>query len=97
MAGLKDVRTGDTLCAEDVPVFLELPSFPEPVVSMAIEPKTRADQEKLGAALNRLADEDPTFHVSTDAETGQTLVAGMGELHLEVNDAAARRHREVLH
>ena len=84
VVGLKDVRTGDTLCEEDAPVFLEPPSFPEPVVSMAIEPKTRADQEKLGAALSRLADEDPTFHVSTDAETGQTLVAGMGELHLEI-------------
>ena len=84
VVGFKDVRTGDTLCEEDQPVFLEPPSFPEPVVSMAIEPKTRADQEKLGAALNRLADEDPTFHVSTDAETGQTLVAGMGELHLEI-------------
>ena len=84
VVGLKDVRTGDTLCEEGSPVFLEPPSFPEPVVSMAIEPKTRADQEKLGAALNRLADEDPTFHVSTDAETGQTLVAGMGELHLEI-------------
>ena len=84
VVGLKDVRTGDTLCEEGNPVFLEPPSFPEPVVSMAIEPKTRADQEKLGAVLNRLADEDPTFHVSTDAETGQTLVAGMGELHLEI-------------
>ena len=84
VVGLKDVRTGDTLCEEGYPVFLEPPSFPEPVVSMAIEPKTRADQEKLGAALGRLADEDPTFHVSTDAETGQTLVAGMGELHLDI-------------
>ena len=84
VVGFKDVRTGDTLCEEGDPVLLEPPSFPEPVVSMAIEPKTRADQEKLGAALNRLADEDPTFHVSTDAETRQTLVAGMGELHLEV-------------
>ena len=84
VVGLRDVRTGDTLCEEGSPVFLEPPSFPEPVVSMAIEPKTRADQEKLGAALGRLADEDPTFHVSTDSETGQTLVAGMGELHLEI-------------
>ncbi len=84
VVGFKDVRTGDTLCEEDYPVLLEPPSFPEPVVSMAIEPKTRADQEKLGAALGRLADEDPTFHVSADPETGQTLVAGMGELHLEV-------------
>jgi elongation factor G len=84
LVGLKDVRTGDTLCEEGCPVFLEPPSFPEPVVSMAIEPKTRADQEKLGAALSRLADEDPTFRVSADAETGQTLVAGMGELHLEI-------------
>ncbi len=84
VVGFKDVRTGDTLCEEGHPVLLEPPSFPEPVVSMAIEPKTRADQEKLGAALGRLADEDPTFHVSTDAETGQTLVAGMGELHLDI-------------
>lgn len=84
VVGFKDVRTGDTLCEESCPVLLEPPSFPEPVVSMAIEPKTRADQEKLGAALGRLADEDPTFHVNTDPETGQTLVAGMGELHLEI-------------
>ncbi len=84
VVGFKDVRTGDTLCEEGYPMLLEPPSFPEAVVSMAIEPKTRADQEKLGAALRRLADEDPTFHVTTDAETGQTLVAGMGELHLEI-------------
>jgi elongation factor G len=84
VVGLKDVRTGDTLCTEGYPMLLEPPSFPEPVVSMAIEPKTRADQERLGAALTRLADEDPTFHVSADAETGQTLIAGMGELHLEI-------------
>ncbi len=84
VVGLKDVRTGDTLCEEGYPVLLEPPSFPEPVVSMAIEPKTRADQEKLGAALAKLADEDPTFHVSTDPETGQTLIAGMGELHLDI-------------
>ncbi len=84
VVGCRDVRTGDTLCEEGQPVLLEPPSFPEPVVSMAIEPKTRADQEKLGNALGRLADEDPTFHVSTDPETGQTLVAGMGELHLEI-------------
>ena len=84
VVGLKDVRTGDTLCEAGQSVLLEPPSFPEPVVSMAIEPKTRADQEKLGAALAKLADEDPTFHVSTDAETGQTIIAGMGELHLEI-------------
>jgi elongation factor G len=84
VAGLKEVVTGHTLCAEDAPVLLEPPTFPEPVVSMAIEPETRVDQERMGFVLQRLAEDDPTFRVSTDPETGQTLIAGMGELHLEV-------------
>ena len=82
--GLKDTRTGDTLCATDNPILLESMTFPEPVISVAIEPKTKSDQEKLGEALQRLAEEDPTFVVHTDEETGQTIIAGMGELHLEV-------------
>jgi elongation factor G len=84
VAGLKEVATGHTLCACDAPVLLEAPSFPVPVVSMAIEPETRADQERMGFVLQRLAEDDPTFKVRTDPETGQTLIAGMGELHLEV-------------
>ncbi|BAS29091.1 elongation factor G [Limnochorda pilosa] len=82
--GLKDVSTGDTLCDPDRPIVLERLVFPEPVIDQAIEPKTRADQDKLGIALQRLAEEDPTFHVQTDEETGQTLIRGMGELHLEI-------------
>ncbi len=82
--GLKQTSTGDTLCAPDAPIELEQIEFPEPVIAVAIEPKTKADQEKLGAALARLAEEDPTFQVETDEETGQTLIHGMGELHLEV-------------
>jgi elongation factor G len=82
--GLKQTSTGDTLCAPDAPIVLETISFPEPVVHVSIEPKTRADQEKMGVALARLAEEDPTFQVRTDEETGQTLISGMGELHLEV-------------
>jgi elongation factor G len=82
--GLKFTTTGDTLAAESDPIVLESMSFPEPVISVAIEPKTKADQDKLGTALQRLAEEDPTFRVSTDEETGQTLIAGMGELHLEI-------------
>ena len=82
--GLKDVRTGDTLCDPDHPVVLEQMDFPEPVIRIAIEPKTKADSDKLGTGLQKLAEEDPTFQVSTDDETGQTLIAGMGELHLEV-------------
>ena len=82
--GIKDVITGDTLCDEDIDIRLEPPTFPETVISMSIEPKTKADQEKMGTALARLAAEDPTFRVSTDAETGQTIIAGMGELHLEI-------------
>jgi len=82
--GLKQTSTGDTLCAPDAPVVLETISFPAPVVHVSIEPKTKADQEKLGVALARLAEEDPTFQVRTDEETGQTVISGMGELHLEV-------------
>jgi len=82
--GLKNVSTGDTLCAEDKPIVLESIEFPTPVISVAIEPKTKADQEKMGAALNKLAQEDPTFRVHTDHDTGQTLISGMGELHLEI-------------
>ena len=82
--GLRDTTTGDTLCDEDRPIVLERMQFPEPVISIAIEPKTKADQEKLGGALARLASEDPSFRVSSDQETGQTLISGMGELHLEI-------------
>ncbi len=82
--GLKNTSTGDTLCDEDNPIVLESMEFPEPVISVAIEPKSQADQDKLGEALQKLAEEDPTFQVKTDEETGQTLIKGMGELHLEV-------------
>jgi elongation factor G len=84
VVGLKFARTGDTLCEVTRPIVLESMDFPEPVISVAIEPKTKADEEKLSLSLNRLALEDPTFKVSTDAETGQTLISGMGELHLEI-------------
>ena len=82
--GLKYTRTGDTLCAEDDPVVMERIIFPEPVIQIAIEPKTKADQDKLSDALSKLSDEDPTFKVKVDEETGQTLISGMGELHLEI-------------
>ena len=84
VVGIKNVTTGDTLCDFDFDVCLESPSFPEPVISLAVEPKTKADQEKMGTALSRLSEEDPTFGVNTDEETGQTIISGMGELHLEV-------------
>ena len=84
IVGIKNVTTGDTLCDEDFPILLEPPSFPDPVISMAIEPKTKVDQEKMGNALQRLAEEDPTFRVFTNEDTGQTIIAGMGELHLEI-------------
>jgi elongation factor G len=84
IVGIKNITTGDTLCDEDHTVLLEPPSFPDPVISMSIEPKTKQDQEKMGNALQRLAEEDPTFRVSTNEDTGQTLIAGMGELHLEI-------------
>lgn len=82
--GLKDTTTGDTLCYEKTPIILEKMVFPEPVIDVAIEPKTKVDQEKMGGALARLAEEDPTFRIHTDTETGQTIIAGMGELHLEI-------------
>ncbi len=84
IVGLKYTRTGDTLCGEDDPIILEKMSFPEPVIQIAIEPKTKADQDKLSEALTKLADEDPTFKIKVDDETGQTLINGMGELHLEI-------------
>ncbi|MBY0277079.1 elongation factor G [Candidatus Binatia bacterium] len=82
--GLRDTRTGDTLCADNAPIILESIDFPDPVIDIAIEPKTKADQEKLGTSLAKLATEDPSFRVRTDKETGQTIIAGMGELHLEI-------------
>src|SRR3989449_4497101 len=82
--GLKDTFTGDTLTDPDHPVVLESMTFPEPVIEVKIEPRTKADQDKMGIALQRLAEEDPTFRVHTDAESGETLIAGMGELHLDV-------------
>ena len=84
IVGLKDTTTGDTLCDEKNPIILEKMEFPDPVISVAVEPKTKADQEKMGIALARLAEEDPTFKVKTDAETGQTIISGMGELHLDI-------------
>jgi elongation factor G len=82
--GLKDTTTGDTLCAEEKPVILESMEFPEPVIQLAVEPKTKADQDKLGQSLVKLSEEDPTFRMHTDTETGQTIISGMGELHLEI-------------
>jgi elongation factor G len=84
IVGIKNITTGDTLCDEDHPILLEPPSFPDPVISMAIEPKTKLDQEKMATALQRLSEEDPTFKVFTHEDTGQTIIAGMGELHLEI-------------
>ena len=93
--GLKNTTTGDTLCDPDKPVILESMDFPAPVISVAIEPKTKADQEKLGVAIQRLAEEDPTFHVKSDEETGQTIISGMGELHLEILVDRMRREFKV--
>jgi elongation factor G len=93
--GLKDTTTGDTLCDAGKPVILESMTFPAPVINVAIEPKTKSDQEKLGTAIQRLAEEDPTFQVRTDEETGQTIIAGMGELHLEVLVDRMRREFKV--
>ncbi|HMI41176.1 MAG TPA: elongation factor G [Sphingomicrobium sp.] len=84
LAGLKDTTTGETLCAPNAPIILERMEFPDPVIEVAVEPKTKADQEKMGVALNRLAREDPSFRVSSDNESGQTIIKGMGELHLEI-------------
>jgi elongation factor G len=93
--GLKDVTTGDTLCAQDKIITLERMSFPEPVISMAVEPKTKSDQEKMGIALGRLAAEDPSFRVRTDEESGQTIISGMGELHLDILVDRMRREFNV--
>ena len=93
--GLKNTTTGDTLCGPEAPVILESMSFPAPVISVAIEPKSKSDQEKLGTAIQRLAEEDPTFQVRTDEETGQTIIAGMGELHLDVLVDRMRREFRV--
>ena len=82
--GLKDTTTGDTLCDEKAPIILERMTFPEPVISVAIEPKTKADQDKMGIALQKLAEEDPSFRVKSDTETGQTIISGLGELHLDI-------------
>ena len=84
LVGLKEVTTGETLCAPNAPIILERMEFPDPVIEVAVEPKTKADQEKMGIALNRLAQEDPSFRVSSDMESGQTIIKGMGELHLEI-------------
>ena len=93
--GLKNTTTGETLCDPDKPVILESMDFPAPVIEVAIEPKTKSDQEKLGVAIQRLSEEDPTFHVKTDEETGQTIIAGMGELHLEILVDRMRREFNV--
>jgi len=93
--GLKDVTTGDTLCAIDAPIILESMSFPEPVIHVAIEPKTKGDQEKLSTAIQKLAEEDPTFSVKLDEETGQTVIGGMGELHLDILVDRMRREFKV--
>ena len=93
--GLKNTTTGDTLCDEKKPVILEQMEFPEPVIELAVEPKSKADQEKMGIALQKLAEEDPTFRVHTDQETGQTVIAGMGELHLDVLVDRMRREFQV--
>jgi elongation factor G len=95
MVGIKNVTTGDTLTADNYDVVLEPPTFPEPVISMAVEPRTKVDQEKLGMALARLSEEDPTFMVKTDEETGQTIISGMGELHLEIIIDRIRREFKV--
>ncbi len=93
--GFKDIKTGDTLCDEKHPIILEAMQFPEPVIGLAIEPKTQADADKLGNALNKLSEEDPTFRVFTDEETGQTIIQGMGELHLEIIVDRLRREFKV--
>jgi elongation factor G len=95
LAGLKDVRTGDTLCDPLKPVILERMEFPEPVIEIAIEPNSKADQEKLGIALSKLAAEDPSFQVSTDLESGQTILRGMGELHLDIKVDILKRQYKV--
>ncbi len=95
LAGMKETTTGDTLCAERYPIVLERMEFPEPVIELSVEPKTKADQEKMGIALNRLSAEDPSFRVSTDQESGQTIIKGMGELHLDIIVDRMRREFKV--
>ena len=95
LAGMKETTTGDTLCAERSPIILERMEFPEPVIELSVEPKTKADQEKMGIALNRLSAEDPSFRVSTDHESGQTIIKGMGELHLDIIVDRMRREFKV--
>ena len=95
IAGLKETTTGDTLCANSDPIILERMEFPDPVIELSVEPKTKADQEKMGVALNRLAAEDPSFRVSTDHESGQTIIKGMGELHLDILVDRMRREFKV--
>jgi elongation factor G len=95
VVGLKDLKTGDTLCPQNHPIALGAITFPDTVISVAIEPKTKADQEKMGVALSRLADEDPTFKVRTDEDSGQTIISGMGELHLEILVDRMRREHKV--
>jgi elongation factor G len=95
VVGFKDIKTGDTLCAENAPIVLESMNFPDPVIGVAIEPKTQADSDKLGTGLNKLAEEDPTFRVHTDEETGQTVISGMGELHLDIIIDRLRREFKV--
>ena len=95
LAGLKEVRTGDTLCDPQKPVILEKMEFPDPVIEIAIEPKSKADQEKLGVALAKLVAEDPSFRVHTDQESGQTIIKGMGELHLDIKVDILRRTYKV--
>src|SRR5260370_30898382 len=93
--GLRDTRTGDTLCDEKHPIMLEQMTFPEPVISIAIEPKTKVDVERLGVSLQKLAHEDPSFRTHTDEESGQTIISGMGELHLEIIVDRLRREFKV--
>jgi elongation factor G len=95
LAGMKETTTGDTLCSEKAPIVLERMEFPEPVIELSVEPKTKADQEKMGIALNRLSAEDPSFRVSTDQESGQTIIKGMGELHLDIIVDRMRREFKV--
>jgi elongation factor G len=95
IAGMKDTTTGDTLCAPNAPIILERMEFPDPVIELSVEPKTKADQERMGVALNRLAAEDPSFRVSTDHESGQTIIKGMGELHLDILVDRMRREFKV--
>ncbi len=95
LVGFKDIRTGDTLCAENAPIVLESMNFPDPVIGIAVEPKTQADMDKLGIALGKLAEEDPTFQVKTDENSGQTIISGMGELHLDIIVDRLRREFKV--